>query len=266
MPSQIGIALSGIQNSQFDPDAIAFLGAAGLTDTTTRYAINNLVTGLKIKGLWTKMQAIYPIAGSTSTTQKWNLKDPRDLDAAFRLTFSGGWTHSSSGALANGTNAYADTYYNVSSNMSLTSAHASIYQRIDYVVSGTNPIDMGGFDDGGTNQGFFIATEISNNLSRARMFNTAMDYASQDNKGFYLVTTDASTSRYYRNASELATAAASGSLPNKKVVIGNLSIGSSYWAPGSYAFASLGSYLDSTDVTNLNTIIQNYQTTLSRNV
>jgi hypothetical protein len=60
MPSTLGITLAGTFDSQFDPDAIAFLGAAGLTDAATCYAINNLVTGLKLNGLWTKMQAIYP--------------------------------------------------------------------------------------------------------------------------------------------------------------------------------------------------------------
>jgi len=38
--------------------------------------------------------------------------DARDTDAAFRLTFNGGWVNSSTGAQPNGTNGYANTYFN----------------------------------------------------------------------------------------------------------------------------------------------------------
>ena len=95
----------GQQAIFLDLDALAFLTAAGITDSTIISAINTLVVSLKNFGIWTKMRAIYPFVGGTALTHKWNLKDPRDLDIAFRLVFSGGWTHSSTGALANGTNA-----------------------------------------------------------------------------------------------------------------------------------------------------------------
>lgn len=92
-----------------DPDAQAFITAASITDPTQQSAIDTLVTDLKGYGIWTKMKAIYPFVGGTASTHKWNLKDPRDLDAAFRLVFNGGWAHSSTGALPNGINGFADT-------------------------------------------------------------------------------------------------------------------------------------------------------------
>jgi hypothetical protein len=67
---------------------------------------------MKGYGIWTKMKAIYPFVGGTATTHKYNLKNPADTNAAFRLVFNGGWTHSSTGALPNGTNAYANTFLN----------------------------------------------------------------------------------------------------------------------------------------------------------
>jgi hypothetical protein len=93
-----------------DPDAQAFITAAGITDPTQQSAIDALVVGLKADGLWTSMMAIYPLVGGTASSQKYNLKDPRDLDAAYRLTFGGGWVHNSSGIVGNGFNTYADTY------------------------------------------------------------------------------------------------------------------------------------------------------------
>jgi len=93
-----------------DADAYAFLTAASITNTTQVDAINNLVINLKAAGIWTKMKAIYPFVGGTATTHKWNLKNPLDSDAAFRLVFFGGMTHSSNGILFGGVNGYADTW------------------------------------------------------------------------------------------------------------------------------------------------------------
>ena len=95
-----------------DPDAQAFITAAGITNPTQQTAINTLVISLKANGLWTKMKALYPFVGGTATTHKFNLKDPRDLNVAFRLTMFGGLTHDSNGVKGNGTNAYMDTNLN----------------------------------------------------------------------------------------------------------------------------------------------------------
>ena len=93
--------------SSFDPDAQAFITAAAITDPTQQAAINTLVLDLKGYSIWSKFKAIYPIVGGTASSHKYNLKDPRDLDAAFRLTFATGWTHSANGMLPNGTTAFA---------------------------------------------------------------------------------------------------------------------------------------------------------------
>ena len=112
-----------------DPDVAAFLTATGITDATTSTAIDNLVLDLKGYGIWTKIKAIYPFVGGTATTHKFNLKDPQDTNAAFRLSFVGGWTHSANGALPNGTNAYADTFLNGLSILTNASNHLSYYSR-----------------------------------------------------------------------------------------------------------------------------------------
>jgi hypothetical protein len=72
----------------FDSDAQAFITATAITDTTQQNAIDALVIGLKTDLLWTKMLAVYPFVGGTATTCKYNLKNPLDTDAAFRLNFS----------------------------------------------------------------------------------------------------------------------------------------------------------------------------------
>jgi len=125
-----------------DADAQAFISAAGITDLTQAAAINTLVNDLKTYGIWTKMKAIYPFVGGSATSHKFNLKDPRDLDAAFRLVFNGGWTHASTGAKPNGTTGYAKTFYNPSSNLTPFLGYYSITNG----NTGTDQIDMGSSD------------------------------------------------------------------------------------------------------------------------
>ena len=95
-----------------DTDAQAFITAAGIINATQQSAVNQLVLDLKSANIWTKIKAAYPMVGGTATSCKFNLKDARDLDAAYRLVFSGGGTFSSNGYLPNGTNAYANTFLN----------------------------------------------------------------------------------------------------------------------------------------------------------
>jgi len=115
----------------FDPDALAFITAAGITGATQQAAIIQLVANLKGTGsttnntdVWSDIYAVYPmcpIDDVTATLEgyKWNLKDPRDLDAAFRIT----WVNTpvasvSLGIAQNGANnAYGNTYFIESANM-----------------------------------------------------------------------------------------------------------------------------------------------------
>ena len=126
----------------YDPDAQAFITAAAISNTSQQVAINNLVLNLKSYGVWSKMKAVYPFVGGSAASHKWNLKDPQDTNAAYRLTFTGCWTHSSTGALPNGTNGYANTHLDSANNLSLNSGHMSFYSRTNLVTAAIN-IDMG---------------------------------------------------------------------------------------------------------------------------
>jgi len=120
----------------YDPDAQAFFTASGLTGATNLNAVNQLVLDLKAASIWTKMKAIYCFVGGTAALHKWNLKDPQDLDTAYRLTFIGGWTHNSTGALANGINGYANTFLIPSTNIGSTIAIGSYNSNITSVSAG----------------------------------------------------------------------------------------------------------------------------------
>ncbi len=119
-----------------DADADAFIAAAGITDATQQTALQTLVTTLKSDDVWDKCNAIYPFVGGTATAHKFNLKDPQDTDAAYRLDFNGTWTHDANGAKANGTTSdFADTHWDVTSDASVNEHHNFKYATIPSNIS-----------------------------------------------------------------------------------------------------------------------------------
>jgi hypothetical protein len=133
--------------ASLDTDAQAFIDAYGMTDSDTQLKVNSLVIALKNSGIWSKLYAFYPIMGLSASDNKWNLKDPRDLDAAFRLEFFGGISHEANGILGNGANAYANTHFNPSIHASVNSLSFGYACFVN--VNNSNMTDMGCSD--GTN-------------------------------------------------------------------------------------------------------------------
>lgn len=129
-----------------DADAAAFIAVAGISNSTQITAVNNIFKDFKGQGpnnttynFYTRLTAFWLFVGGTAAAHKFNAKDPRDLNAAYRLTFSGGWTHSANGSQGNGTNGYADTF--VAQNAISNSANGmSVYFREN---TARNEIQMG---------------------------------------------------------------------------------------------------------------------------
>lgn len=250
-----------------DADATAFIVAAGITDTTQKQAICTLVSDLKAYGLWNKMKAIYPFVGGTSSTHKWNLKDPRDLNAAFRLTFNGGGTHSATGYLPNGTNGFANTFCNQSVNTPISNNHISVYLRTN--TAGTF------YDCGITNNTthsimqFQIRT-IANNLTYENG-SQIVQGSNSDSRGMYIGTSTSSTSaKVFRNLGLFST---SSTPQTRSPFNNNIFLSASNWnnsginySNRELAFASIGDGLTDTEAANLYTAVQAYQTTLGRQV
>ena len=262
-----------------DPDAQAFITAASITDPTQQAAINTLVVDLKGYSIWTKMKAIYPIVGGTASTHKWNLKDPRDLDAAFRLTFATGWTHSSNGMTPNGTNAYADTKLNPSSILNNGNNHISYYSRTNQAAS--NTIEIGVF----SNNGFFgpaLGARRTSDLFQYYNGNatTSVITASSNTNstGHFIGNILSSTNRKtYKNGTVSGTNTnnfsnvVANTLYGTGIYLGACNISDIFQGVFGYsskqcAFASIGDGLSDTDAANLYTAVQAFQTTLSRQV
>jgi hypothetical protein len=247
-----------------DADANAFIAAAAITNPTQKSAIDKLVVDLKGYGIWTKMKALYPFVGGTAAQHKFNLKNPIDSDAAFRLTFNGGWTHSSNGALPNGTNAYADTFFIPNNVQTLNSNSIGAYSG--NVSNGTERVLMGSYD---------ISTMSilynSSTLLGTRLNLSPITSAISGDSGLLMASkTDATTTKLYKNSTLLTTGNSGGlSLSTLKILLGTMSFGASPYSAYSInqlRLAFMADGFDSTEQANLYTAIQAFQTSLSRNV
>jgi hypothetical protein len=266
----------GTSTPSFDTNAQAFITAANITDATQQTAINDLVIGLKADGLWTGITAIYPFVGGTASTHKWNLKDPRDLDVAYRLSFNGGWTHNSNGITGNGINTYAETF-----NSSAFSFGA--YTKGTPSVNGCVMGRVGAYYDGGDNLEFFTNSNLfpSNFISNAyasllglapyNKFYSAIDLGvSAPNSlkvyrdGINVVATSDAAATPWGKASSVAI----GAIRNQGYVNG-VPFDVAYQSPSNANIALAyfsTSILNATQNANLNTRVVAFQTALSRNV
>lgn len=263
--SQLNIGILESSRNAIDPNAQLFITAAGITNSTQKTAINDLVIGLKADGLWTKMKAIYPFVGGTATTHKFNLKDPRDLDAAYRLLFVGGWTHSSTGAKGDGVSGYANTYLNENTEMTLNDEHISVYSRTNTdglfcdigVTNDASPLiesnifskyinafyprinnTNAGIANTISSTGLFISNRVSSTEIRASQNNVlkiiSSNSISKVNRNYYLLALSSPTAN------------------------------ASLYSPRELAFTTIGSGLTDAEMSNLYTRVQAFQTALSR--
>jgi hypothetical protein len=255
--------------SSIDPDAEAFLTAAAITDPTITSAIDTLVVQLKADGIWTKMKALYPFVGGTASTHKWNLKDPRDLDAAFRLVFSGGITHSSGGIQGNGVNGYYNTNFNLANNFSLSSG-GSIFVQVATNISQTS-IEIGGQQ----NTPSFIRTQIaprwSDNNFYAAILSTSFYLVSNANSiGFYASTRLPNNNTGFYGIKDNTSAFVSNAYAEPNANVGGLcrleGVTPTQFSSRTQIFSGISDGLTLSEIANLKTAINVFNTSLSRHV
>ena len=249
-----------------DPDAQAFITAAAITDPTQQAAINTLVVDLKGYNIWTKMKALYPFVGGTSSTHKFNLKDPRDLDAAFRIFWNGGVTHGANGVQFGGVNGYGDTFLTPSTSLTTSSAHFSKYNRtndlIGNKIDGVTKFDGTSFFQQNYSAGNSIIGEIGSLIS----------YTQTDTRGLFTATrTATNVSKVFKNSTQQGSTNTTTitNIPISTIYIGARNSGNNvgeFYNSYQCAFASIGDGLTDTEAANLYTAVQAFQTTLGRSI
>lgn len=247
-----------------DTDALAFITAAAITNSTQQSAITTLVTDLKGYGIWSKMKAIYPFVGGTASQHRFNLKDPRAVDAAYYLTFFGGGTHSATGYLPNG-NSYANTKL-VPSVLSTNSQHLSYYSRTQIISA---QIEIGANSSANNNfLGIYYSPTSGLRTSLASGTRTNIAIPSTNTQGFFMSNRPSSTYiNIWKNNSKLTTDnITSTGNDNAVMYIGAVNGTTIQYSTKESAFASIGEGFTDTEATNFYTAVQAYQTTLGRNV
>lgn len=261
-------------NSAYNNETNAFLFSTQITDNTIQTATNTLVTDLKTAGVFTKMKALYPMVGGTATTHKFNLVNSQDTDAAFRLAFVGGWTHSANGALPNGTNAYANTFLTPSTILTNNNTHLSYYSRT--ILQGNN-LGLIGCSKNATSLPLFTiyGRSLTNNVIMDSYDYTTCRNFITDSTGtaFYINSRTTSTSfKSYRNAvmalSNAATNTYNVTTINFPITIGALNLNGavSQFSNFQCAFTSIGDGLTDAEALAFYNAVQLFNTTLARQV
>lgn len=243
--------------------------------TKTSYAGNG-TSGIFIWGAQLEIGSTATTYQPIATTQqafisnqfKYNLVNPVDSDAAFRLVFNGGWTFSSSGALPNGTNGYADTKLVPSTTITRNDGSFGMYFNTTRLASNiaqgaysTANLSIIGMYPRYTGDIFYSYINTQNGV--------ASSTAATNTLGFRAISRTSSTNNIiqYNNNQNNATQASQGDLP-LNLYIGALNLNGTATDFDSIriCFTYLSTSLSSSELSNLYTAVQAFQTKLSRQV
>ena len=272
--SNITLALDRFPLNRYDGNASSFISNAAITSSQQRYAVDLLVKDLKTYNLWDKMTAVYPFVGANSSSHALNLKNPLNTDAAFRITWTGNVTHSSSGIKSDGSG-YGDTKFNpVVQSSSLTDFSFGVYKK-GTEANGTTRIYMGSQASstlqtfiGWANTGTTEIGAIANSAAPNEYAPTA-SIANLQTDGFILINVSGSREQQFwtTGSKDGATVISTGTYPSQSMYIltANLNgTAASFTSNTTISFAYIGKGLSDTDAVNLTSIVNRYQNNLGR--
>lgn len=252
-----------LQNRVFIPTdqaALNFINATGITDNNTRESINTLVVDLKANNLWDKLYVLYPFVGGTADTNKYNLVNT----GSYTISFSGAWTYNSNGITGNGTSTYANTGYSGSVSTWYASGSLFNYSR----TTGRSGYDMG-VNDSVSGQ-YYLINRLSNDLTYLNLSVTPTTVASTDGSGLFMGNSRTSTQTAYRNGSQIInvskTTAANPTIPFYLGANNFQNTSANEYTNRNYALGGFGQSFDATEASTFYTIVQNFQTSLGRQV
>jgi len=258
-----------------------FCGYYGASANGTASYTGNGLTSYYIWGAQLELGSTATTYQPIATTQqafiasqfKYNLVNPVDSDAAFRLVFNGGWTHSSNGATPNGTNGYADTKFVPNTNLTLNSASFSAYSRNNLTFAVDQSL---GCSSSTINLPLFAQSFTTLKVVNSYMYSynvpDIMTSSSGQNLAAMFITTRtaANNAKSFRNTTQLAavTTQTQTTQPTNNFFFGAFNGGTAItnYSNFQYAFSHIGDGLTDTEASNLYTRVQAFQTALSRQV
>jgi hypothetical protein len=267
-PTPTSTPLPGTAEANTYLSAVISAGGIGITPVVSGATIT-MFQQIWAGGLNVGMIYMYPFLGGNAASNKFNALNPIDTDGAYRLTFNGGWTHSSSGATPNGTNAYANTYFIPNNLPSLTLSGGTMGMYGTHPTA-VNNVGMGSWGPG--SNGWVLYPHFNNTIVGFCWENDLGTQSSviPDANGLIAFSRTGSTNvNFYRRGVLVST--------NNRNAVGKTS-NPMYLGAGNgngtatqyssyrhqFTFAHIG--LTESQMGLLNSIIQTYQTSLGRNV
>ena len=234
-----------------DPDAQAFITATAITDPTQQAAINTLVVDLKGYSIWSKMLVIYPFVGGTSLSNSKNLKDP----SIGTLTYSVGVTHGSLGIKGNGTS-YADTgLKSTTIGFTQNSAASGVYMQ-SWATNQT--MAYGHFGNLTMYKGLPALYPMINNALAPTITPSSFT-------GLFQMSRNGSANFLFKDkAASASTVTAGSSALNSSLNLYVCFANNYNGVPDWISFNYYATGLDATELTNMYTAVQAFQTTLGR--
>jgi hypothetical protein len=249
----------------------AVISGGGTLDATMSGATYQLFNDLFVSGLWNKLYSFYPLLGGNSSGgQAVNGKTPGTRN----ITWNGGLTFSTNGVVSNGSTGYGDLNSNPFNLAPIDDFHMSVYSRTNITTDFAQQ-DMGAFVSTAQRTQINIRTTNDDTRSAVNTSGGLGMYSNNDSRGLFTVVRRTSTdTESYRNSTSLGNSnTTSTNRPN-----GNLWLAARNWinnfpsplveAPTTrqYAFVTTGNALSDSEVADLYTAIQTFQTTLGRQV
>lgn len=241
----------------------AVINGGGTLDATASGATYQLFADLFNFGLWSKIDAFYPLLGGNSSGgQAVNGKNP----GTFNMTWNGGITFSTNGAQSNGTTGYGNTGYIEATHGVLNDAHLGFYTNTNVQDAGT---DMGSVDF--TDITFIRTRNTSNQFQGPIQSSTgsANNQSNTNSSGFTIAQRTASNSlEGFLNGTSLGTSSTASSglvdtYPHWVMTYNNIGSPATI-TTRPYQFFTIGRGLTPTEVSNYNTAVYNFNNTLGR--
>lgn len=245
----------------YDPDAAAYIDAAGLTDPEQKEDANTLIVSLKDFGLWSNIHGFWPELGGTATSHAVNAK------TATSGTFHGAVTHDANGITGDGATGYFDT--GIPQSLVGATGGYCFYKRTS--GTGDNKSPMGVSETSDNNRFYF-----TNNYDFGQKYGSFGDNelaveAGAPGQGLWAINRSGSTNiQLYLNGVSLVTNTNSTPFSNIAFNFYLLAQNDAGSAAGfdatNLAFAAIFDSFSPSFMADLNTIVQAFQTARGRNV
>jgi len=215
----------------------------------------HFIVGMEInESIWTKNTALYGMLGGTAAAHKWNWKDMRDLDEAFRLSYSGTQFHSN-----NGVQSSATINTNLTTNLlTKDNTHLSIYINSN-ISPNSISATIGSFNSSGRRNWIVLRSNVSAYESTgAGSLDVIVSAAFNYNQSYIIGNSNGiSSRRFLKNGINIpATSTGNrGDDINYSDFIGILGVGSAYDTASTASFSTVGAGLTDTQAIQMSNII-----------